>query len=206
MPAIRAVARSPSTRSSSLVSVRALGSAAASSSMSRAPASISTFFTSQPPSGGGGASAAGSEAPRRASAAAAAAGAAAVPERQRGAVLPRDAHDGVSVLYAPDLHAIGKGTAAFLVQKLRALALDARPQVQPIRTLPLRLGVVRARRGFRSDVRDGARQRGVLAVAQHIQCAGQVEQGRPGPRHVLVQPEQPIGSVCERAVVLLELP
>ena len=60
MPAIRAVARSPSTRSSSLVSVNALGSAAASSSMSRAPASISTFFTSQPPSGGGGASAAGS--------------------------------------------------------------------------------------------------------------------------------------------------
>jgi hypothetical protein len=176
--------------------------------MSRAPASISTFFTSQPPSGGGGASAAGlgrrlaglqrrrRRRERRRS-----------PERQRGAVLPRDAHDGVSVLYAPDLHAIGKGTAEFLVQKLRAhLALDARLQVQPIRTLPLRLGVVRARRGFRSDVRDGARQRGVLAVAQHIQCAGQVEQGRPGPRHVLVQPEQPIGSVCERAVVLLELP
>ena len=60
MPAMRAVARSPSTRSSSLVSVNALGSAVASSSRSRAPASISIFFTSQPPSGGGGASAAGS--------------------------------------------------------------------------------------------------------------------------------------------------
>ena len=57
------MARSPSTRSSSLVSVNALGSATASSSMSRAPASISIFCTSQPPAGGSG-SAAGSGASR----------------------------------------------------------------------------------------------------------------------------------------------
>ena len=40
----------------------------------------------------------------------------------------------------------------------------------------------------------------------NVQRAGQVEQGRPGPRHLLVQPEQPIGCVRERPVVLLELP
>ena len=127
-------------------------------------------------------------------------------EGERRAVFAGDADGGDAVADAPDAHRRGEGArGGFLEDAAPDLALDPPLEVQSLGGFVGILGFVLPARGFGGDVRDRGGERGVLAVAKHVERAGEVEERGARPRHLGVQPEEAIRAVHERAVVLAQL-